>query len=134
MYLIGISYNHKIRYRWAFVGDDLNKSQHTEVVFTPHVVRITKLMDRRFADTQIDVLPMKRNELLLTMNAIGQLKDLHSFFKTLSSCSDRHRTECTRSVASDNLFTDRQSDKKLDMILEKIDKVVESDFLDKIPR
>lgn len=91
-------------------------------------------MDRKFTDTQIDILPMKRNELLLTMNTITQLKDLHSFFKTLSSCSNRHRTEYTKSVASDSLFTDRQSDKKLDMILEKIDKIVESDFLDKIPR
>lgn len=105
-----------------------------QISFIPHVVRIAELMDRKFTDTQIDVLPMKRNELLLTMNSITQLKDLHSFFKTLSSCSNRHRTECSKSIASDNLFTDRQSDKKLDMILEKIDKVVEGDFLDKIPR
>ncbi|CAG9763113.1 unnamed protein product [Ceutorhynchus assimilis] len=118
-------------YRWAFVGDDLlNKSDS----FVPHVVRIAEFMDRKFSDTQIDILPMKRNELLLTVNVITQLKDLHSFFKTLSSCSNRHRTECTKSVASDNLFADRQSDKKLDMILDKIDKVVEGDFLDKIPR
>ncbi|KAF7267207.1 protein DOP1 homolog [Rhynchophorus ferrugineus] len=123
-------------YRWAFVGDDLVRKSNmpNTVSFTPHVVRIAELMDRKFADTQIDILPMKRNELLLTMNSINQLKDLHSFFKTLSSCSNRHRTECSRTIATDNIFTDRQSDKKLDMILEKIDKIIESDFLDKIPR
>ncbi|XP_050312498.1 protein dopey-1 homolog [Anthonomus grandis grandis] len=130
-------------YRWAFVGDDLHPKSvpadlqgTSKISFTPHVVRIAEIMDRKFAqaESQIDILPMKRNELLLTMNSIGQLKDLHSFFKTLSSCSNRHRTECTRSVASDNLFADRQSDKKLDLILEKIDKVVEADFLDKIAR
>ncbi|XP_066256222.1 protein dopey-1 homolog isoform X2 [Euwallacea similis] len=123
-------------YRWAFVGDDLNsKFPSTDHIgFTPHVVRIASQMDEKFADAQIDVLPMKRNELLLTMNGISKLRDLHSFFKTLSSCSDRHRSECTKSMTSDNLFTDRQSDKQLDMILEKIDKVVEGDFLDRIPR
>lgn len=91
-------------------------------------------MDKKFPDTQIDIMPMKRNELLLTMNNITQLKDLHSFFKTLSSCSNRHRTECSRSIPSEHAFTERQSDRKLDMILEKIDKVIEMDFLDRIPR
>lgn len=91
-------------------------------------------MDKKFTDTQIETLPMKRNELLLTMNSINQLKDLHSFFKTLSLCSNRHRTECSKIAASDHSLNDRQSDKKLSMILEKIDKVIEMDFLDKIPR
>ncbi|KAL1518230.1 hypothetical protein ABEB36_001886 [Hypothenemus hampei] len=130
-------------YRWAFVGDDLLEKGATtfpteagsQQSFMPHVIRIADLMDRKFArDTQIDILPMKRNELLLNVNSITQLKDLHSFFKTLSSCSNRHRSECTKSMVSDNLFADRQNDKKLDMILEKIDKVVEADFLDKILR
>ncbi|XP_030749093.1 protein dopey-1 homolog isoform X2 [Sitophilus oryzae] len=123
-------------YRWAFVGDDLIRKSGTPhtASFTPHVVRIAELMDRKYADTHIGILPMKRNELLLTRNSISQLEDLHSFFKTLSSCSNRHRSECSKTVTTDNLFTDRQSDKKLDMILEKIDRVVEADFLDKIPR
>ncbi|KAJ8966563.1 hypothetical protein NQ314_003458 [Rhamnusium bicolor] len=123
-------------YRWAFVGDDLIRKDDPfhQVSFMPHVVRIADLMDKKFPDTQIDILPMKRNELLLTMNNITQLKDLHSFFKTLSSCSNRHRTECGRSITSDYTFSDRQTDKKLDMILEKIDKVIEMDFLDRIPR
>ena len=110
------------RYLWDFVGDDLVRKTDSpiQVSFTPHVVRIAELMDGKFADTQIDILPMKRNELLLTANVITQLKDLHGFFKTLSSCSNRHRSECSKSVASDNLFTERQSDKKLNMILEKI--------------
>ncbi|KAJ8919768.1 hypothetical protein NQ315_006297 [Exocentrus adspersus] len=123
-------------YRWAFVADDLiNKDDpFHQASFLPHVVRISDLMDKRFPDTQIDVLPMKRNELLLTMNSIAQLKDLHSFFKTLSSCSNRHRTECSRSVSSDHAFGERQADRKLGMVLEKIDKVIEMDFLDRIPR
>lgn len=77
---------------------------------------------------------MKRNELLLTMNSINQLKDLHSFFKTLTLSSNRHRTECSKASASDYSMNDRQSDKQLNMVLEKIDKIIEMDFLDKIPR
>lgn len=91
-------------------------------------------MDKKYADTQIDILPMKRNELLLTMNSITQLRDLHGFFKTLSSCSNRHRTECSRFANSDHVYSEKQSDKKLDSVLEKIDKAVEMDFLDRIPR
>ncbi|XP_060520914.1 protein dopey-1 homolog [Cylas formicarius] len=122
-------------YRWAFVGDDaVRKTDRPQAAFTPHVIRIAELMDRKFADAPIDILPMKRNELLLTVNSISQLKDLHSFFRTLSSCSDRHRTECSRAVVNDNLFAERPSDKKLEVILEKIDRVIETDFLDKIPR
>ncbi|KAJ8938330.1 hypothetical protein NQ318_007043 [Aromia moschata] len=123
-------------YRWAFVADDLIKKDdpYHQISFLPHVVRIADLMDKKYPDTHIDILPMKRNELLLTMNTITQLKDLHGFFKTLSSCSNRHRTECGRSISHDHTFADRQSDKKLDMILEKIDKVIEMDFLDRIPR
>jgi hypothetical protein len=122
-------------YRWAFVGDDLERLHPSPgVSFIPHVVRIANLMDKKFTDTQIETLPMKRNELLLTMNSINQLKDLHSFFKTLSLCSNRHRTECSKITTSDHSLNDRQSDKKLNMILEKIDKIVEMDFLDKIPK
>ncbi|KAL3284354.1 hypothetical protein HHI36_018518 [Cryptolaemus montrouzieri] len=122
-------------YRWAFVGDDLDRIQNsTSVSFTPHVIRIAEMMDKKYTETSTEPLPMKRNELLLTMNSITQLKDLHGFFKTLSLCSDRHRTDCIRAYSSDTPLTERQTDKKLDIILEKIDKVVESDFLDKIPR
>lgn len=91
-------------------------------------------MDKKYPDTQIDILPMKRNELLLTMNSISQLRDLHGFFKTLSSCSNRHRTECSKFVNSDHSYSEKHSDKKLDSVLEKIDKAVEMDFLDRIPR
>lgn len=104
-----------------------------QVSFLPHVVRIADLMDKKH-DVQIDILPMKRNELLLTMNSISQLKDLHGFFKTLSSCSSRHRTECSKFGNSDHLYSEKQSDKKLDFVMEKIDKAVEMDFLDRIPR
>ncbi|KAK9882131.1 hypothetical protein WA026_018972 [Henosepilachna vigintioctopunctata] len=122
-------------YRWAFVGDDLDRIQNTtSVSFTPHVVRIAELMDRKYADDPTEPLPMRRNELLLSMNTISRLKDLHAFFKTLSVSSDRHRTDCARAYSSDTALTERQTDKKLDVILEKVDKVVESDFLDKIPR
>ncbi|XP_045463500.1 protein dopey-1 homolog isoform X2 [Harmonia axyridis] len=120
-------------YRWAFVGDDLDRIQNSNAVsFTPHVVRIAEQMDKKYNAT--DQLAMRRNELLLTMNSISQLQDLHGFFKTLSLCSDRHRTDCVRTYSSDTPLADRQTDKKLDVILEKIDKVVETDFLDKIPR
>lgn len=91
-------------------------------------------MEKRFTDTPIETLPLKRNELLLKMNTITQLKDLHGFFKTLSLCSNRHRTECSRVISNDYTLSDRQSDRKLDLILEKIDKVIEEDFLDRIPR
>ncbi|XP_025836860.1 protein dopey-1 homolog isoform X2 [Agrilus planipennis] len=125
-------------YRWAFVGDN---SAHIVVqnpldspTFVPHVTRIANLMDQRFADTQIETLPTKPNELLLTANAVTQLKDLHSFFKTLSLCSNRHRTECNAIIHGDQPFQDRQVDKKVGAIMEKIDRVIENDFLDKIPR
>lgn len=91
-------------------------------------------MDRRYAETPIETLPMKSNELLLTMNNITQLRELHSFFKTLSLCSNRHRTECFRTISNDYNFNERQIDKKLELVLEKIDKVIEMDFLDRIPR
>ncbi|CAG9833682.1 unnamed protein product [Diabrotica balteata] len=125
-------------YRWAFVGDDLNKktnSQFNQIPFLPHVVRIAELMDKKYPETHIDYLPMNRNELLLTMNSITQLKDLHGFFKTLRTCSDRHRTDCSKFSATDHLYnSERQHDKHLESVLEKIDKVVEMDFLDRIPR
>ncbi|XP_049819768.1 protein dopey-1 homolog isoform X3 [Aethina tumida] len=122
-------------YRWAFVGDDLDRlNQSNQISFTPHVHRIAELMEKRFTDTPIETLPLKRNELLLKMNTITQLKDLHGFFKTLSLCSNRHRTECSRVISNDYTLSDRQSDRKLDLILEKIDKVIEEDFLDRIPR
>lgn len=126
------------RYRWAFVGDDLShvttQNHQDTPTFTPHVTRIASLMDQKFTDTQIETLPTKQNELLLTMNSINQLKDLHGFFKTLSLCSNRHRTECTGAVSSDYNLHEKQVDKKLNVILERIDKVIEMDFLDKIPR
>ncbi|CAH0546183.1 unnamed protein product [Brassicogethes aeneus] len=122
-------------YRWAFVGDDLERlNESNQIAFLPHVLRIADLMEKRYVDTPIETLTMKRNELLLKMNSISQLKDLHGFFKTLSLCSNRHRTECSRAVTNDYLLLDRQSDKKMDLILEKIDKVIEEDFLDRIPR
>ncbi|XP_074025764.1 protein DOP1 homolog isoform X2 [Leptinotarsa decemlineata] len=123
-------------YRWAFVGDDLLRRDDpiNQVSFLPHVVRIADLMDRKYPDTHIDILPMKRNELLLTTNSITQLKDLHSFFKTLSSCSDRHRTECSRLTPTDYVYSEKQQDKQMDTILEKVDRVIEMDFLERIPR
>lgn len=128
------------RYRWAFVGDESTHSdnQTTSVitsdgrVFTPHITRIAKLMDQKFSETLIETLPTKTNELLLTVNTITQLKDLHGFFKTLSLCSNRHRSECNGSTAGDHIVIDRQTDKKLTLLLEKIDKVVENDFLEDI--
>ncbi|KAF5280713.1 hypothetical protein FQR65_LT15003 [Abscondita terminalis] len=125
-------------YRWAFVGDNLpHASMHSTQdmpTFTPHVTRIANLMDQRFVDTQIETLPSKQNELLLNMSNINHLKDLHCFFKTLSLCSNRHRTECNAAVSNDYNLHDKQTDKKLNVLLEKIDKVIEMDFLDKIQR
>lgn len=91
-------------------------------------------MDQKFVDRQIETLPTKQNELLLTTNHITQLKDLHSFFKTLSLCSNRHRTDCNGTVPNDHSHNDRQTDKQLTVVLEKLDKVIESDFLDKIQK
>lgn len=111
--------------------------------FVPHVVRIADLLDRRYASTSDEdtptqtCWPMKRDELLLTLNQIGQLRDLHGFFKTLSLASNRHRSsECVKMKPGDYLTSDvhQQSDKKLTAILEKIDRVIEMDFLDKIQR
>lgn len=119
------------------MGDDLahvSTNYHEQSCFVPHVTRIANLMDQKFTDTQIETLPTKQNELLLTINTINQLKDIHGFFKTLSLCSNRHRTECTGSVQSDHLLQDRQVDKKMSAILEKVDKIVDMDFLEKIMR
>ena len=91
-------------------------------------------MDKKFNDSRIETLSTKQNELLLVMNTITQLSDLHSFFKTLSLCANRHRTDCDNSVAHDYMLFNKITDKKLVAILEKIDKVIEMDFLDKIPR
>lgn len=103
--------------------------------FVPHVVRIANLMDQKFADVPIETLPTRQNELLLTASQIGQLSDLHGFFKTLSLCSNRHRTECNGTMHGDHTLTlthDRWVDKKLNGILERLDRVIETDFLDKI--
>lgn len=91
-------------------------------------------MDQNFVDKQIETLPTKQNELLLTTNNIIHLKDLHSFFKTLSLCSNRHRTDCNGSVPNDHTHPDRHTDKQLTAVLDKLDKVIEMDFLDKIQR
>lgn len=90
-------------------------------------------MDDKFSDTQIETLPIKYNELLLSMNTITQLKDLHSFFKTLTFSSNRYRIDSTRSTTNDHIIN-KISDKKTLSVMEKIDKVIELDFLDKIPR
>lgn len=103
-------------------------------LFTPHITRIANLMDEKFSDAQIETLPTKSNELLLSVNSVSQLKDLHGFFKTLSLCSNRHRSECNGLTTGDFPTHDRQTDKKMSILLEKIDKVIESDFLEKIPR
>ncbi|XP_065156421.1 protein dopey-1 homolog isoform X2 [Atheta coriaria] len=120
-------------YRWAFVEDDVNTDMTESTSFTPHVCRIANLMDQKYASTEIEPLPTKQNELLLTVTSINQLQDLHPFFKTLSLCSNRHRSECNGSVPND-LLSDKPVDKKMQVVLEKLDKVVEADFLDKIPR
>lgn len=125
-------------YRWAFVGDSLSHvtihATQDMPTFTPHVTRIANLMDQRFTDTQIETLPTKQSELLLNVSNINHLKDLHCFFKTLSLCSNRHRTECNATVSNDYNLHDKQTDKKLNILLEKIDKVIEMDFLDKLQR
>ncbi|XP_031358362.1 protein dopey-1 homolog isoform X3 [Photinus pyralis] len=125
-------------YRWAFVGDRLPHTTSLAAqempIFTPHVTRIANLMDQKFLDTPIETLPNKQDELLLTMNSIKQLKDLHCFFKTLSLCSNRHRAECNGFVSSDYNFHDKQMDKKFNVLLDKINKVIEMDFLDPIQR
>lgn len=91
-------------------------------------------MDQKFSDTPIETLPTKPNELLLNVNSITQLKDLHGFFKTLSLCSNRHRSECNGSTTGEYVVHDRQTDKKMSILLDKIDKVIENDFLEKISR
>lgn len=126
------------RYRWAFVGEDLtgSSSPKSNTTFIPHVTRIANLMDKKFPDNQIETLPTKQNELLLNFNQITRLRDLHSFFKTLSLCSIRHRTDCCNISTSHGGHADRQQthDKKLTALLEKLDKQIEIDFLDKISR
>lgn len=103
--------------------------------FVPHIVRIAALMDLKYSGTHIETLPTKQNELLVTASSISHLSDLHSFFKTLSLCSNRHRTDCSGSLVADHgLQADRQTDSRMSGILEKIDRVIEMDFLDRIPR
>nr|XP_022916081.1 protein dopey-1 homolog isoform X1 [Onthophagus taurus] len=124
-------------YRWAFVEDDISQVTHQgdgrKSNFTPHVTRISNLMDEKFKDLPIETMPTKQNELLLTVNNITQLKELHPFFKTLSLCSNRHRTDCNGIICMEQ-WTNKTEHKKMQSILEKIDRIIENDFLDKIPR
>ncbi|KRT83550.1 hypothetical protein AMK59_4549, partial [Oryctes borbonicus] len=126
-------------YRWAFIKDTISHNTHettSKPNFIPHVNRISNLMDEKYSNTQIETLPTKHNELLLTMNSVTILKDLHPFFKTLTLTSNRYRSDCARSSGSTSAdyVINSIGDKKVSAVLEKIDKVIEQDFLDKIPR
>uniref|UniRef100_A0A6M2E1Y7 Putative secreted protein n=1 Tax=Xenopsylla cheopis TaxID=163159 RepID=A0A6M2E1Y7_XENCH len=131
-------------YRWAFVSDvDLSHMDYVEddittktkssstnnnpsstCVFVPHVCRLSRLMDVCYKDQRlVEPVATRQGELLLTAQSIKSLKDLHQFFKTLSYSWSSHM----------NIDQDTSHDRKDDALLDRIESVLEDDFIDKMP-
>ncbi|GJQ78977.1 hypothetical protein Trydic_g139 [Trypoxylus dichotomus] len=124
-------------YRWAFVKDTMSQNSHDSSPkpnFIPHVNRISNLMDDKYSNAQIETLPTKHSELLLTMNSVTTLKDLHPFFKTLTLSSNRYRADCVRSSGSSSAdyVINSIGDKKASAVLEKIDKTWRGTICDRV--
>nr|CAD7456244.1 unnamed protein product [Timema tahoe] len=115
------------QYRWAFVGNaeptHLNNNRTQEETpqtpdFVPHVVRIAKLMDNKFAGS-VEAPVRVPGQLLLVVSSIRSLQELHPFFTAMS-------THSTASALSDSL--QGRTGGLLD-----IEAIVERDFLERLP-
>nr|CAD7588637.1 unnamed protein product [Timema genevievae] len=120
-------YGEPTRYRWAFVGNaeptHLNNNRTQEETpqtpdFVPHVVRIAKLMDNKFAGS-VEAPVRVPGQLLLVVSSIRSLQELHPFFTAMS-------THSTASALSDSL--QGRTGGLLD-----IEAIVERDFLERLP-
>nr|CAD7412561.1 unnamed protein product [Timema cristinae] len=114
-------------YRWAFVGNaepthlDNNQTQEGTPQtpdFVPHVVRIAKLMDNKFAGS-VEAPVRVPGQLLLVVSSVRSLQELHPFFTAMS-------THSTASALSDSL--QGRTGGLLD-----IEAIVERDFLERFP-
>ncbi|CAD7078230.1 unnamed protein product, partial [Hermetia illucens] len=120
-------------YRWAFVGTEFDAPEekivtngHMEEVqlyscsgYVPHVRRIARLMDLKYAVHSPKSENKKGTHLVLTCQQITSLQDLYGFFSTLSvmSASPMNFADCDKEVAN---------------CLAEIESVLASDFLEKM--
>ncbi|KAH0566539.1 hypothetical protein KQX54_000954 [Cotesia glomerata] len=109
-------------YRWAFVGDvnnDKTKYSNNDIMlnhdFVPHILRIAKIMNKKFSSNQHSSQEKKilvPGKLILTTNKINSLEDLHYFFTVLSEKSN----------------TDNRLDTPVNIM--DLESVIEQDFLE----
>ncbi|CAD7014106.1 protein dopey-1 homolog [Ceratitis capitata] len=124
-------------YRWAFVGTEFdvhedvpimngNSDEQTTTatlpttVYVPHIRRIGRLMDMKYA-VHSPINNVKRGRhLMLTFQQINSLQDLYGFFSTLSvNCPNPHNHA--------------DIDKEVASCLAEIEEVLAKDFLEKMP-
>ncbi|KAK3576489.1 hypothetical protein CHS0354_034162 [Potamilus streckersoni] len=86
-------------YRWAFIGGAAagemeevteekgdEKTKPKQAVFTPHIIRLSKLFNSRIQG-DVPVLKMTHGRPLLTMTYLRSLSELQPFFNTLCMAS-----------------------------------------------
>lgn len=139
-------------YRWAFVGDSPSlsfeqpkekSSSNLSSDFTPHIVRIASLLNRKFPSKErLNFLPGKP---LLDMTTIKSLQQLQPFFNTLADITtSQHSTEnmnhkdCVQAnkitIDTNNYFTPIAIDNKtVKSTLQSIEHILERDFLENRP-
>lgn len=104
-------------YRWSFIGsgDD----------FEPHLVRI----ERRLSELSEcpHLLPYRNHYPILTLSKIGNLLDLHPFFKTLVKVNRNEYDANQGEMQGDQALPLSPVD--FDDPIKFIDAILESDFL-----
>ncbi|XP_046810571.1 protein dopey-1 homolog isoform X2 [Lucilia cuprina] len=121
-------------YRWAFVGTEFDVSDKAPIpngvvneesigmsaLYVPHIRRIARLMDMKYA-VHSPTLNFKRGKhLMLTCQQINSLQDLYGFFSTLS-------------VACPNPHNHADVDTEVNNCLQEIEDILSKDFLEKMP-
>ncbi|XP_017468735.1 PREDICTED: protein dopey-1 homolog [Rhagoletis zephyria] len=124
-------------YRWAFVGTEfdvhedvpiMNGSSDEQIatatlpttIYVPHIRRIARLMDMKYAVHSPTNNVKRGRHLMLTYQQINSLGDLYGFFSTLSvNCPNPHNHA--------------DIDKEVASCLAEIEDVLAKDFLERMP-
>ncbi|XP_069964516.1 protein DOP1 homolog [Bactrocera oleae] len=124
-------------YRWAFVGTEFDVHEEVPImngssdelmttatlpttIYVPHIRRIGRLMDMKYAVHSPTNNVKRGRHLMLTFQQIHSLQDLYGFFSTLSvNCPNPHNHA--------------DIDKEVASCLAEIEDVLAKDFLEKMP-
>ncbi|XP_054740938.1 protein dopey-1 homolog [Anastrepha obliqua] len=123
-------------YRWAFVGTEFDVHEEVPImngstddqtvtatlpttIYVPHIRRIGRLMDMKYAVHSPTNNTKRGRHLMLTCQQINSLQDLYGFFSTLSvNCPNPHNHA--------------DIDKEVSSCLAEIEDVLAKDFLEKM--